>query len=43
MSFIKLMPSINQSIKFSFIEKKENPSDTDANGIYNWGRLLKLM
>ena len=26
--------SINQSIKYSFIDKKDNPPDTNASGVY---------
>jgi len=28
----------NQSIKYSFIDKKDNPPDTNASGFYRWVR-----
>lgn len=34
---------LNQFNKFSFIAKKDNLPDTDANGFYKWGRVSKLM
>jgi len=34
MGNISYMQSINQSIKYSFIDKKDNPPDTNASGFY---------
>ena len=34
MAIIRRCYSINQSIKYSFIDKKDNPPDTNASGFY---------
>jgi len=36
--YVRAFYVINQSIKYSFIDKKDNPPDTNEGGFYRWVR-----